>query len=107
MDTCVHEPPPAETDELYAPPDLYPEAEHAPRESLEDLITNVEALVRRVGTAVDPDLARLCAAVHADVDEVRARPRIRRVTTPVWASLAVVALIAVAVSVGVILVARA
>ena len=109
MDTGVQARAGIETQSSYAPALL--DLESAPRgapESLEDLITNVQALVRRVGSAVDPDLARLCTAVYADVDQVRARmARARHGGAPLWARGAVMALVAVAISLGVLWATRA
>jgi hypothetical protein len=82
-------------------------AERSSPESLEELITNVETLVQRLGEAVDPDLARLCAAVYADVEQVRARPRRAPISGTGWAGMAVVALLAIAISVGVVWYTRA
>ena len=44
-------------------------------ETIDNLISNVEGLLGRLGTAVDPDLARLRAAVYAGIDHVSEKMR--------------------------------
>jgi hypothetical protein len=97
----------AETQLPRDPPAPFAEAKRATSESLDELIANVEALVKRVGKAVDPDLARLCAAVYADVEQVRARPHRRPLSGTAWAGMALVALLAITISVGVVWYTRA